>query len=213
MIKPLQLFGLILPLLLAMLFATPAIASHPAEQLVHDTSENVLERLRVDSDKLKSDTNLIYPLVEDLVLPHFDFLKMSQWVLGKNWRKADVAQREQFTNEFRTLLVRTYAKALLEYTDQSMRYLAFHAAETARKVTVKTEIVQAGGPSIPLNYSMYQNKDGAWKVYDIKVDGVSLVSNYRSSFATEIRNGGISKLLEKLAQMNQGSSDGSQTGE
>jgi phospholipid transport system substrate-binding protein len=201
-IKPLQRFVSGLPLLLVALFAQPALASHPAEQLVHDTTESVLERLRVDSEKLKADADLIYPLVEDLVLPHFDFVKMSQWVLGKNWRKADRVQREQFTNEFRTLLVRTYAKALLEYTDESMSYLPFHAEEGAKKVLVKTEIQQAGGPSIPLHYSMYQNKAGAWKVYDIKVDGVSLVLNYRSSFATEIRNGGIPKLLEKLARMN-----------
>jgi phospholipid transport system substrate-binding protein len=182
--------------------AQPVLAAHQAEQLVHDTTEQVLERLKGDSERLKADSDLIYPLVEDLVLPHFDFRRMSIWVLGKNWRKADKEQQRQFTVEFRTLLVRTYAKALLEYTDQTLRYLPFHAKEGARKVTVKTEIVQQGGPSIPLYYSMYRNKAGQWKVYDIKVDGVSLVSNYRSSFATEVRNGGIPRLLEKLAQMN-----------
>ncbi len=205
MIKPLLRLASALPLLL-LLLAHPVLAAHPAEQLVHDTTESVLERLRADSEKLRADSDLIYPLVEDLVLPHFDFVKMSQWVLGKNWRQADSAQQQQFTDEFRTLLVRTYAKALLEYTDQSMRYLPFHADETTRKVTVKTEIVQAGGPSIPLHYSMYLTTGGEWKVYDIKVDGVSLVLNYRSSFATEIRNGGIPRLLEKLVKMNQGDS-------
>lgn len=205
MMKRLQPLGLSLSILFALFFASPVVASHPAEQLVHETTEKVLARLKVDSEKLKADSDLIYPLVEDLVLPHFDFLKMSQWVLGKNWRQADVAQREQFTNEFRTLLVRTYAKALLEYTDQNMRYLPFHADDDSKKVLVKTEIEQAGGPSIPLHYSMYLNRDNQWKVYDIKVDGVSLVSNYRSSFATEVRNGGIPKLLENLAEMNRGS--------
>ena len=205
----LKLITRLLPLLLAFI-AAPTQAGHPAEELVHDTTEKVLERLRSDSQKLKADANLIYPLVEDLVLPHFDFEKMSQWVLGKNWRIADAAQRGQFTDEFRTLLVRTYAKALLEYTDQSMSYLPFHADEAARKVTVKTEIVQQGGPAIPLHYSMYLNKDGQWKVYDIKVDGVSLVSNYRSSFATEIRASGIPGLLKKLAEMNGGADSGAE---
>jgi len=204
-----RLLAMLPLLLLGALAVRPALAAHAAEQLVQETTDKVLTRLRADSDKLKADSGLIYPLVEDLVLPHFDFAKMSQWVLGKNWRTADETQREQFTNEFRTLLVRTYAKALLEYTDQSMRYLPFHAEEGARKVTVKTEIEQAGGPAIPLDYSMYLNSAGQWKVYDIKVDGVSLVLNYRSSFATEIRNGGIPKLLEKLAQMNQGAEEGS----
>ena len=198
----------LLAALLLTISARPAMAAHSAEQLVHDTTEQVLQRLRADSDKLKDDADLIYPLVEDLVLPHFDFAKMSQWVLGKNWRKADKAQQLQFSIEFRTLLVRTYAKALLEYTDQSMRYLPFHADEGAKKVTVKTEILQDGGPSIPLHYSMYLNGAGEWKVYDIKVDGVSMVSNYRSSFATEVRNGGIVGLLGKLAEMNQGVKQG-----
>ncbi len=204
-----RLLAMLPLLLLGALAVRPALAAHAAEQLVQETTDKVLTRLRADSDKLEADSSLIYPLVEDLVLPHFDFAKMSQWVLGKNWRTADETQREQFTNEFRTLLVRTYAKALLEYTDQSMRYLPFHAEEGARKVTVKTEIEQAGGPAIPLDYSMYLNSAGQWKVYDIKVDGVSLVLNFRSSFATEIRNGGIPKLLEKLAQMNQGAEEGS----
>lgn len=195
---------LLLTLLLAAL-ARPALAEHAAEQLVHATTEKVLARLKADSESLKANSDLIYPLVEDLVLPHFDFGRMSVWVLGKNWRLADAAQQQQFTTEFRTLLVRTYAKALLEYTDQSMRYLPFHADEGADKVTVKTEIVQSGGPTIPLHYSMYLNSAGEWKVYDIKVDGVSLVSNYRSSFATQVRNGGIPALLAKLVEMNQGS--------
>lgn len=195
----------LVPLLVLLwaLMVPPAMAAHPAEALVQDTTDKVLARLKNDSERLKADANLIYPLVEDLVLPHFDFTKMSQWVLGKNWRKADEAERQEFTNEFRTLLVRTYGKALLEYTDQTLRYLPFHAEEGAKKVTVKTEILQQGGaPSIPLHYSMYLNKSGQWKVYDFKVDGVSLVSNYRSSFNSEFRNGGMPQLLSKLQQMN-----------
>ena len=111
-------------------------------------------------------------------------------------------QQARFTDEFRTLLVRTYAKALLEYTDQKLVYLPFNAGEGDTKVTVKTEIEQPGGYNIPLYYSMYLNETGEWKVYDISVDGVSLVTNYRTSFASEIRQGGIEKLLERLAEMN-----------
>ncbi|MCW8919212.1 MAG: ABC transporter substrate-binding protein [Gammaproteobacteria bacterium] len=204
MMRRLALFWPLATALLLTALMRPALAAHPAEQLVIDTTDRVLARLKADSERLKGDASLIYPLVEDLVLPHFDFERMSIWVLGKNWRGADKAQQQQFTTEFRTLLVRTYAKALLEYTDQQLRYLPFHAEEGADRVTVKTEIEQSGGPSIPLHYSMYLNKGGEWKVYDIKVDGISLVSNYRSSFATEIRNGGIPRLLDKLVRMNQG---------
>ncbi len=202
---------LLLPALIAALLfavAQPAAAAHEAETLVHDTTESVLARLRADSERLKADNELIYPLVEDLILPHFDFRRMSIWVLGRNWRLADAGQQEQFTTEFRTLLVRTYAKALLEFTDQTLVYLPFQAEEGARKVTVKTEIHQQGGTPIPLDYSMYRNQAGEWKVYDIKVDGISLVSNYRSSFATEVRSGGIPRLLQKLVEMNRGSASG-----
>lgn len=178
------------------------LAAQSAQQLVIDTSSKVIERLKSDRVKLQADPSLIYPLVEDVVLPHFDFKRMSIWVLGKNWRRASAEQQEQFIEEFRTLLVRTYAKALLEYTDQSINYLPFHAEPDAKRVTVRTEVSQPGGLAIPIHYSMYLNEAGEWKVYDISVDGVSLVTNYRSSFASEIRNGGIEKLLERLVAMN-----------
>lgn len=189
---------------LILLGAPPLQAAEEAQQLVIDTSTKVLERLKDDREKLQANSELIYPLVEDLVLPHFDFERMSVWVLGKNWRKADKQQQQQFVDEFRTLLVRTYAKALLEYTDQSINYLPFHAEENAKRVTVRTEIAQPGGVNIPINYSMFLNQEGKWKVYDISVDGVSLVTNYRTSFASEIRQGGIDKLLARLVEMNTG---------
>lgn len=186
-----------------LLLSSPVLqAAVEAQQLVMDTSTRVLERLREDQQNLKANPDLIYPLVEDLVLPHFDFERMSVWVLGKNWRKADAQQQRQFVDAFRTLLVRTYARALLEYTDQQINFLPFHAEEDAKRVTVRTEIAQPGGVNIPINYSMFQNQEGKWKVYDISVDGVSLVTNYRTSFASEIRQGGIEKLLQRLAEMN-----------
>lgn len=200
-----QCRSLIISLLLLALMAGSAVlqAAENAQQLVMDTSSKVLERLKTDREKLQANPDLIYPLVEDIVLPHFDFERMSIWVLGKNWRKANHEQQQQFVKEFRTLLVRTYAKALLEYTDQTIDYLPFHAEAGAKRVSVRTAVKQAGGgPTIPINYSMYMNKDGEWKVYDISVDGVSLVTNYRTSFASEIRSGGIDKLLEQLAARN-----------
>lgn len=201
---PLKSFFAAVALALILLSSAPLQAADEAQQLVMDTSTKVLERLRQDREKLQANPELIYPLVEDLVLPHFDFERMSIWVLGKNWRKADKQQQQQFTEQFRTLLVRTYAKALLEYTDQNINYLPFHTEEDAKRVTVRTEVTQPGGVNIPINYSMFLNQDGQWKVYDISVDGVSLVTNYRSSFASEIRQGGIDKLLARLGEMNAG---------
>jgi phospholipid transport system substrate-binding protein len=195
--------ALVFPLLWLLAVAQPLpAAEHPARQLVMETTQQVLERLRSERQKLQADNQRLYPLVEELILPHFDFQRMSIWVLGKNWRQATPAQQQTFTREFQTLLVRTYATALLEYTDQKVEFLPFHAAEDDRRVTVRTAIRQSGGVAIPLNYSMYRNRAGEWKVYDISVDGVSLVTNYRSSFAAEISQGGIDKLLQKLVSMN-----------
>jgi len=182
--------------------AAAQAAPQAAQELVHKTSDTVLERLRADHDELMANSDRIYPLVQDLVLPHFDFAKMSQWVLGKHWRAATAEQRKQFTEQFRNLLVRTYAKALLEYDDQQLRYLPLQAGKDDRRVTVKTEIIQSGGPPIPINYAMYLRGDGEWKVYDIAVDGASMVSTYRKSYYSQIRRKGLDALIERLKQRN-----------
>ena len=193
--------GLLLCLTLGISVAAQAIEE--PQQLVQTTSDQVLARLKKEHDKLQKNPDQIYPLVEDLVLPHFDFTKMSQWVLGVNWRSASDDQKARFTEQFRTLLVRTYAKALLEYTDQKINYLPFHAEGDAKSVVVRTEIVQPGGQNIPVYYSMYRKGD-EWKVYDISIDGASLVTTYRTSFAEDIRQSGLDKLIVRLVEMNSG---------
>ena len=127
---------------------------------------------------------------------------MSKLALGKNWRKASPEQRERFIEEFRLLLVRTYTTAMLEYSDEEIVFLTFRDDLAKKKVKVRMEILQAGGPSIPMALSMYLNKQDAWKVYDVKIDGISLVTNYRSTFATEIRKGGVALLIDNLAARN-----------
>ncbi len=180
-------------------WAEPSVQE--ALETVRETSEQVLERLRSDREQLQAEPTLIFPLVEDVVLPHFDFDRMSRWVLGRHWRSATAEQREHFIDAFRTLLVRTYGVALLEYTDQTIKYLPVRASGDADKVMVRTEIEQRGAPSIPIIYRMYL-LDGAWKVVDLNIDGVSLVSNYRSSFGNELAQGGLQPLLNRLDELN-----------
>lgn len=188
-------------LALPLVFSSAVHAIGDPQQLVQTTANFVLERLKNDHDRLQKNPDLIYPLVEDLVLPHFDFSKMSQWVLGTNWREATAKQKYNFMVEFRSLLIRTYASALLEYTDQKVIYLPLELEADARIVTVKTEIVQPGGQNIPVNYSMYL-KGTEWKVIDISIDGVSLVNNYRNSFANDIRQSGLDPLIARMVEMN-----------
>lgn len=195
------LIGVLLGIVVLTAESAPVAAPSPRDMVI-DTSQKMLAALKKDKDVLKQNPQRIYDLVSEIVLPHFDFTTMSKWVLGKNWRTLSPDQQQRFTNEFRTLLVRTYAVSLSEYQDQKLNYLPLQAAPGADDVTVRTEVLRGGGPPIPINYSMHNTADG-WKVYDVVIDGVSLVVNYRTSFATQIRDGGVDKLIEQLAARNQ----------
>ncbi|MGD2083957.1 MAG: ABC transporter substrate-binding protein [Chromatiales bacterium] len=171
--------------------------------LVRGTADRVLEQIAHRKAELEADPSGIYELVKDEVVPHFDFERMAQWVLGRYWNEASEQQRSRFVVEFREMLVRTYAKVLLEYSGQQIAYPPMRVPEGAREVKVRTEVLEAGAPPVPVDYSLYY--DGRrWRVFDVVVDGVSLVSNYRSSFSREIRRAGIDSLIRKLEQRNRG---------
>ncbi len=186
--------------------ATPAPADILPQELVRDTSSRMLSALRDEQDAIKNNPGRLYELVSDIVLPYFDFRRMSQWVLGKNWRTATPDQRERFVEEFRKLLVRTYGTALSEYADEKIIYLPFSVSTDARTVTVRTEIEQ-GGSTIPISYSMYNSSEG-WKVYDVAISGISLVTNYRSTFGSIIRGEGMDSLIKQLVERNSAVTDG-----
>ncbi len=180
--------------------ALAAVARDPSE-MIKATAEQVRERVRVDREALRTDRERLHRLVDELIIPHFDFTQMSQRVLGKHWRDASDTQRMRFIDEFRKLLIRTYALALLEYADRDIRYLPVRAEPGAKKVTVKTEIDRPGGAVIPISYRVHVIGD-AWKVSDVTVDGVSLVNTYQASFRSEVRKGGIDGLIDSLAVKN-----------
>jgi phospholipid transport system substrate-binding protein len=171
--------------------------------MVRNASNEILDSLRAQKEELHASPEKIYDFVQAHVLPHFDFERMSRLVLGKHWRNASADERRRFVDEFRQLLVRTYASAMLDYSEDPIVFLPFRDDAEATDVTVRTEVDPPAGNPIPIDYSVYFI-DGAWKVYDVSIDGVSLVVNYRSSFANEIRSeGGISGLIVKLQERNQ----------
>jgi phospholipid transport system substrate-binding protein len=134
-----------------------------------------------------------------------DFEAMAKLVLGKHWRTATSEQRSRFVGEFKALLIRTYRTSLAEYSDEKVSFLPFREGEQPEKLaTVRSEIIRGNGPSIPINYSLRYKKDDGWKVYDIGIEGVSLVTNYRSSFAREINQNGMDYLIESLHRRNAG---------
>lgn len=171
-----------------------------AQMVVKETTDKVLEALRVEGDHLKKDPAKLYQLIDELILPHFDFQQMSRWVLGRYWRDATPEQREEFVIQFQALLVRTYSEALVDYRNQNLNFLPVRE-RSPDEVTVRAEIDQGAGPRIPIVYEMSRT-DGGWKVYDVAVGGVSLVINYRSSFAQEIKRNGIEGLIRRLKEKN-----------
>ncbi len=168
------------------------------------TADRVLERIEGQQDAFRDDPQRLRSIVDEMIIPHFDFLRMAQWVMGKHWRKASKAQKGRITEQFKELLVRTYATALLEYSEQKIEYLPVKQSKGSKTVTVKTRMAQGQGVNIiPIDYSMRKRSD-EWKVYDISVDGVSLISTYRASFSSIIRKNGIDGLIDSLVSKNSG---------
>ena len=191
----------VLPALCALL-PLFAMAGNPSPvQLVKETTSQLLTAVREQKADIDRDENRLFALISDIALPHFDFNRMSRWTLGHYWRSATPEQREQFVTQFRQLLMRTYGHTLMEYRDTKIRYLPLLASPDAQRVTVRCEAEQAGGNPIQIAYAMYLTADG-WKVYDVLVEGVSLVTNYRSSFAAIIHQQGMDGLIRALAEKN-----------
>ncbi len=196
-----KLYIFVVALLLSFAAVAPAVAQETPLAVVKSTSDQALAQMASREDELKANPNEIYALVEHIVLPHFDFEYMSQLVLGKYWRRAKADEKSAFVSAFRELLVRTYAIALLSYSGEEIVYLPSHNAEDAKQVKVNTQVAAAGAAPVPITYNLYQVAE-AWKVFDVSIDGISLVSNYRSSFATQIKRYKLSGLIKKLEKKN-----------
>jgi len=179
--------------------ASPAMAADtPPDVLARSTTQEVLAILKQDKDLKNDNLSKVYQLVEAKILPNFDFNRMTQLAVGKHWPRATAQQKQALVTQFRNLLVRTYSTSLTAFTNQTVEFKPLTMKPDDTDVTVHSEIRQPGGQPIPIDYSMYKTSFG-WKVYDVTIDGVSLVTNYRSSFATTIREVGIDGLIKTLA--------------
>jgi phospholipid transport system substrate-binding protein len=182
-------------------FSNAVFAIEAPDELVKRTAEDVLEIVKSDKDIQAGDQAKIFALAEEKILPNFNFERVSRLVLGKNWTRASEEQKSAFQAEFRTLLLRTYATALSKYKDQTIEFLPLRMVDGAKTVSVKTKIIQSGGQPITVDYSLAR-EDDTWKVYDIVIEAVSLVTNYRGQFSQEIRQNGLDSLIKKLADKN-----------
>jgi len=185
--------------------AAPAAEPSPGDgpdALVRSVTDQTLSALRGDKDLRSGDRTKIYDLVQTRIAPYFDFPRMAQLALGKNWRQATPQQQEAVAAEFRTLLIYTYASAFSKYRDQTISVNPVRMAPDDKDVVVRTAISQpGGGQQLSIDYNMEKTTDG-WKVYDVTIEGIRLVQNYRNSFATEVQNNGIDGLILALQNKN-----------
>ena len=192
----------VLGLLISLAAALPARAQDtPPDVLVKTVTLEVVELISKDKEIRGGNRAKLIGLVNDKVLPHFNFTAMTALAMGQNWNKATPEQKKRLTEEFKTLLVRTYASALTAYSDQKFDFRPLRARPNDTDVTVNVRVLQPGAQPVPIDYSMEKTSSG-WKVYDVMVGGVSLVANYRTEFANVVRESGIDGLVKSLQTKN-----------
>ena len=194
--------GILVILLLPLVASTaPAQDIEKPEDVILSTVDNVIARITAEREMLDAQPDTVYDLINDLIIPVFDFNSMSRWILGKYWKQASEEQRVVFTTEFKNLLVRTYAKAVLGFSNERVELLDTQTNPKNNMVKVNTEIISDAGIT-PVNYYMHIS-DGSWKVVNVAFEGISLVETYRKSFASVIRNDGLESLIQQLVNKNE----------
>jgi len=173
----------------------------PPDMLVKQVTLEVVELIAKDKEIRGGNRAKLIGLINDKVLPHFNFVSMSALAMGQSWNKASPEQKKRVTEEFKTLLVRTYASALASYSDQKFDFRPLRAKPSDTDVTVNVRVLQPGTQPVPIDYSMEKTPSG-WKVYDVMVGGVSLVANYRTEFNNLVREAGVDGLIKNLSAKN-----------
>jgi phospholipid transport system substrate-binding protein len=186
---------------LAALLPAIALAQEAPDALVKRIADELVAIIKSDKDLQAGNSRKVVELAEQKVLPHFDFARMTRLAVGRNWAQASDPQKEALTKEFRTLLVRTYSTSLSQYRNQTIEVKPTKIAAQDTEATVRTAVLQQGGPPIPIDYAM-EKTDSGWKVYDVIIDGASLVTTYRGSFNDQIQKGGIDGLVKTLQERN-----------
>jgi len=178
-----------------------AEAQGEPEYIIQSLSDRLRDVLEQDRERIKTDRAYVYRLADEIVAPHVDFDRVSSLALGKHWRRATPEQKAEFVHQFQRMLVRTYATAFHEFGEWSIRFLPQREGKNASKIMVRSEVLRPGAPPASVNYRMH-HKDGTWKAYDVVIEGVSLVTNYRNSFSREVRRGGMDALIKRITSMN-----------
>lgn len=196
-----RFIALCMGLTMAIAAAGARAEAQAPDALIRNTAQDVLAIVKQDKDIRNGNMKKILALVEEKVLPHFDFERMTRLAVGRAWRSATPEQRNALTTEFRTLLVRTYTNAFTRYKNQTVEVKPVNVPAGADEVTVKTQIINPGTDPDTVDYEMEKTADG-WKAFDLTVDGVSLVTTYRGTFSDEVQKSGVDGLIKLLRDKN-----------
>jgi len=201
-------------MIVSLLFTTNSMATanpsiEPPDQVLKATTLNMLRSINADRKALSQSPDKLKALVEQIILPHIDFISASKLVMGKYWRRADKAQKIKFIRQFRTVLLGFYSAAIYEYVSGKDKALAedlFHYFPLNLKTedesaTVRAELKSDSGKNVPIHYRVHLTKKG-WKIYDVSVEGVSIITTYKNNFATELKGKGIDGLIASLEEKN-----------
>jgi phospholipid transport system substrate-binding protein len=183
----------------------PSANPDEARALVRDTTEEVLAAVEANRESIEMDPRRARDIVEEHITPHVDLEAFSRLVLGKHWRKATPEQRQRFLAEFHTLILRTYATAVTHYNGAAIEYLPPRKESRDTLATVKTRFPQREGPGISVDYRLRCRK-GEWKLFDVVIQGVSMVTTYRNTFAAEVKKSGVDGLIDILTEKNRAAS-------
>ena len=183
--------------------ALPANAQEAPDAMVKRVAQDVIATIKADPLVQAGNEARIREVIEAKLVPNFDFPRMTALAMGKNWRAASPEQQKRLADEFKTLLVRTYSGALAKYRDEAIDYKPLRMSPADTDVTVRTLVMKSGGQPIQIDYSLTKAADG-WKVFDVVIGGVSLVTNYRDEFNEQMKNGGVDGLIKTLSDRNKG---------
>ncbi len=197
------------PLHLALLLSLVVILPQPAlaqkltapQAVIQKVSDRLQAVLKQNRKSIKSNPGRIYGLVDNALSPYINFHRVSYLVLGNHWKNASAGQRSRFSAQFKRLLIRTYATAFSEFNNWELRHMPMSQTGSASDVSVRTKVTRSGANPVSVIYKLHRER-GGWKVYDVRIDGISLVTNYRNSFNMEIRRGGMEGLIKRLTAMN-----------
>lgn len=190
-------------LLVCMSLSQMMFAQSSPVPMLENSANQIISTLKANKSTIRNNPAIIHKAVETYFLPHVDVMGMSRSVLGRQvWQKASAAERAQFSKVFTQLVIRTYSSPLAQYKDETVQFLPVRGSLANRFLRINSVIVRSEGQNIPLSYSLI-SKDGQWKIYDISVEGVSLLQSFRSQFAQVLQNSDIKEVIKQMQQKQQ----------